>query len=1267
MIEHIKFEEDSLSPFHSIIINKREVKPIYIICQNSLFNAPNFDINKLINKEIILNNQNFSELKKIKLNFTSDEILSLQLNKKEFYIVDKPFLLNIGFQEKIINNTNILFFEDYTSQKFLFFQNENKILLIHPQNQLKKYIGDINNDIRKNILICLILLYANEKELNKYILSVIDDEYDLKKYYLVNKKWVDQFKLIFNYKYIFDIFEQKNQKNNSYKKFEKNLEYIISNNNEFKNFFPSFIDVPKSLRNEINFLPEINYYSNNIIKNEKELSKIEIPFNFELIPKSLYILLKQLIDNKINDYQLKHKILLGNSTLYIQSNNKPNIFYIYLYDKNNSIYCLYAIFNFFNEIEFYSEIDSNLKEKTFIDYIIEKNYDIHKINIPQDISDGYSNKILGELILVSQFGDDYIKEKKIKNKLDIYYSVYKNFNKFYEQLGTLKHQNIDLSDINNIDIYLSQNKNEYIPVYLIESDKLDYYKKYFNFEYFEQYEKADSQDKKDQILKYLCDKTDPYNNLNIEIVTTNELNLNNRYSFVYENFCKDMKLPTENYKPYEALLFVNQKQILLYYKNFKLLLKIDNFNNNVFNIIKFEYSNNSGNTILNNLILLYKYEKEFNNLIIENKSYEPIECYIINKIWLNEYKKLYNYNVISQKINKEGDKFNKNELLSLINKSQLSDYFKLEKNIIPNYDNVHYKDSTYLSYPIDFEIIKKDIFELIIKELDKTNQINLGENLKIHYAIFCNNRIFINYNEYFIFICTKNNKNEYENNYIIYSNNKDILNKILSHIIVPYKCEAEYYLMDLGLDLKKIKTIQNINSTDNNTIIIFISISPLLHKINNPRHCKGLENIGATCYMNATLQCLCHINNIKKYFNDEKKKIKNINNINTPLLNAFIEVITNLWKLSNEKYYAPNNFKNLISELNPLFRGIQANDSKDLIIFIYETLHKELNNPNSDDIKLTNVNNSNIPNELKEFRNNYYSQNKSIIVKIFYSEQSNNLKCCSCNFNKVSYNIISFLIFPLEKIRLLLTKKKPNGFANVSLEDCFEMNEESEILNGQNQIFCNNCHRCSDALSYNKLYNCPEVLTIILNRGKGLEFDVEFKFPMFINIEKYVIDKSCETNYELIGVLTHLGPSGMSGHFIAYCKSPVDNNWYCYNDSQVSKCIDAESEINSRGIPYVLFYQIIKKEKEKEKQNPNSNDKTIFILYFGYNEKEVYLEINENNLFKNILIQLFNKYSWIPKEGVGFYTFKNNNYQELDIEKTVSENGLKNGDKISIF
>jgi hypothetical protein len=42
------------------------------------------------------------------------------------------------------------------------------------------------------------------------------------------------------------------------------------------------------------------------------------------------------------------------------------------------------------------------------------------------------------------------------------------------------------------------------------------------------------------------------------------------------------------------------------------------------------------------------------------------------------------------------------------------------------------------------------------------------------------------------------------------------------------------------------------------------------------------------------------------------------------------------------KYYEPNDFKNTISWKNPLFKGINANDSKDLINFMLEEMNQEL-------------------------------------------------------------------------------------------------------------------------------------------------------------------------------------------------------------------------------------------------------------------------------------------------------------------------------------
>ena len=94
----------------------------------------------------------------------------------------------------------------------------------------------------------------------------------------------------------------------------------------------------------------------------------------------------------------------------------------------------------------------------------------------------------------------------------------------------------------------------------------------------------------------------------------------------------------------------------------------------------------------------------------------------------------------------------------------------------------------------------------------------------------------------------------------------------------------------------------------------------------------GLQNIGATCYMNATLQCFSNIQNLRNNLL-EKYEILEKNKNKYKLSFALAEVIKNLWENLDINYYAPQYFKDIISEMNPLFRGIAANDPKDLVLF----------------------------------------------------------------------------------------------------------------------------------------------------------------------------------------------------------------------------------------------------------------------------------------------------------------------------------------------
>ena len=96
-----------------------------------------------------------------------------------------------------------------------------------------------------------------------------------------------------------------------------------------------------------------------------------------------------------------------------------------------------------------------------------------------------------------------------------------------------------------------------------------------------------------------------------------------------------------------------------------------------------------------------------------------------------------------------------------------------------------------------------------------------------------------------------------------------------------------------------------------------------------------------------------------------------------------------------------------------------------------------------------------------------------------------------------------------------------------------------------------------DSIYSSKIFISPNVLVLILNRGKGNIYDVKLDFSEIIDITQFVLEKDApQMNYDLYGVITHIGQSGPNAHYIASCKSPIDNKWYRYNDAIVNPILD---------------------------------------------------------------------------------------------------------------
>ena len=354
----------------------------------------------------------------------------------------------------------------------------------------------------------------------------------------------------------------------------------------------------------------------------------------------------------------------------------------------------------------------------------------------------------------------------------------------------------------------------------------------------------------------------------------------------------------------------------------------------------------------------------------------------------------------------------------------------------------------------------------------------------------------------------------------------------------------------------------------------------------------GLANIGATCYMNATLQCFSHTTKLTNYYLAPKNK--NIVTSNQKKFSReYYEVIKKLWikKYNNNKnFYSPDRFKNILSQMEPLFQGIAANDSKDLVNFILQTLHSELNTANGQNQNNYNVNQLDENLMLNHFLQDYKENQKSIISDIFFGISETKTECLNClkmrqmqgNYNHVyvhNFQIINFIIFPLEEIRKAKYQNNFNNFFmgnsnEVYLSDCFDYYQKVELMDGENQMYCNYCNSNSPSYYSTTLYSSPQIFILILNRGRGNIYNVKLNFSEIINIGNYVKMKM-NTNliYHLYAIVTHIGPSSMSGHFIAFCKSPIDGKWYKFNDAIVDYVGDFNNNVSNFGTPYILFYE----------------------------------------------------------------------------------------------
>ena len=351
----------------------------------------------------------------------------------------------------------------------------------------------------------------------------------------------------------------------------------------------------------------------------------------------------------------------------------------------------------------------------------------------------------------------------------------------------------------------------------------------------------------------------------------------------------------------------------------------------------------------------------------------------------------------------------------------------------------------------------------------------------------------------------------------------------------------------------------------------------------------GLSNLGNTCFLNTSLQCLSHITDLREYImNEEDEYLPLLNNrfreISTlqdsneswnvvdiirnqlVLTKEYIKLIKAMWT-SKSPIIAPKSFHRILQKADNRFQGYDQHDAQESLALILDYLHEGLK---YDAKLLCNGTAENDVDKLIVESNKYFNkelkEKYSIIVENFFGQFINKIVSLENNRNKMvskTFEMFNMLNIPIHGITL--DESLSVYFGKEILETKYFEEKSKKHINVYRQI---------------KLMRVPKYLVLVLKRftnsltknNNSVTFPID-SLDLSDHAEGY--DKY-ESQLGLVSVGCHRG-SINGGHYFSICRH-VNDKWYVFDDDSSIE-FDIDNERNKNILftcGYILIYQNLK-------------------------------------------------------------------------------------------